>query len=260
MFHPESTTASDVVDDFPYRTGSPFPQGATWDGKGTNFALFSEGAERVDLCLFDRPDQPAESRRVRMRERTNGVWHAYLPGVGPGQLYGYRVHGPYEPERGLRFHPNKLLLDPYAKCIGRELRWDDSLFGYTIGHEADDLSRDERDSAAFAPLGMVIDQRFDWDGDERRRPCHAWHESIIYEAHVRGLSKLHPDVPEKLRGTYAGMASPPVIEHLKKLGVTAVELMPVHHSLHDRLLLDRGLSNFWGYNTLGFIAPDPSYA
>ncbi|HET7535507.1 MAG TPA: glycogen debranching protein GlgX, partial [Candidatus Didemnitutus sp.] len=236
--------------------GRPYPQGATCADGGVNFAVFSESATAVELCLFDAGGNPTE--RIPLRERTGGIWHLHLPGIGPGQLYGYRMHGPYEPERGLRFNPNKLLLDPYAKAIGRTLRWDDSLFGYRIGDPAADLSFDERDSAPFAPLGMVIDEQFDWTGEHR--PVVPWHETVIYEAHVRGLTKLHPDVPEKLRGTYAGLASPPVLEHLKRLGVTTIELMPVHHLLHDRHLVDRGLSNYWGYNTLGFFAPEPSYA
>ncbi|HEX2101486.1 MAG TPA: glycogen debranching protein GlgX, partial [Candidatus Synoicihabitans sp.] len=260
MFQPAADHAASAIPSrfSDYHSGAPFPQGATWDGRGTNFAFFSEGSEKVELCLFDSVEATKESRRIRLRERTNGVWHVYLPGVGPGQLYGYRVHGPYEPDRGLRFNPHKLLLDPYAKCIGRELRWDDSLFGYTIGDPGEDLSFDERDSAPFAPLSMVIDPAFDWGST--RRPHHVWHETIVYEAHVRGLTMMHPEVPEHLRGTYAGIASPAIIAHLQKLGVTAVELMPIHHFVQDRHLLDRGLRNYWGYNTLGFFAPEPSYA
>jgi isoamylase len=260
MFQPSTDTASAPTSGLPvnYHAGSPFPQGATWDGHGTNFALFSENSDKVELCLFDSPQAQSESQRIRLRERTNGVWHIYLPGVGPGQLYGYRVHGRYEPERGLRHNPHKLLLDPYAKCIGRELTWDDALFGYTIGDPAGDLSFDTRDSAPFAPLAMVVDPSFDWQGETR--PHHVWHETVIYEAHVRGMTMSHPDVPEPLRGTYAGIASPPIIEHLQKLGITAIELMPVHHFVQDRHLLDRGLRNYWGYNTLGFFAPEPLYA
>ncbi len=181
-----------------------------------------------------------------------------MPGVGPGQLYGYRVYGPYVPESGLRFNPNKLLLDPYAKAIGRDLTWADELFGYQLGDPDGDLSFDDRDSAPFAPLGMVIDPGFDWSGD--RRPSHPAHETIIYEAHVRGMSHLHPDVPSHLRGTYAGMASEPIVKHLQSLGVTALELMPVHYFVHDRHLIDKGLRNYWGYNTLGFFALHPDYA
>ena len=246
----------DLTED--YRAGSPFPQGATWDGNGVNFAIFSEGAEAVELCLFDKSEDKAESKRIKMRERTNGIWHIYLPGVGPGQLYGYRMYGPYEPEKGLRFNSNKLLLDPYAKAIGRDVQWDDSLFGYTIGNEAADLSFDERDSAAFAPLGIVIDESFEWGDDAS--PAIAWHDTVIYEAHVKGLTITHPDVPENLRGTYAGIAHPAIIDYLQKLGITAIELMPIHAFPDDRHLQEKGLHNYWGYNTLGFFAPQRSYA
>ena len=234
----------------------PFPRGANWDGRGVNFSLFSESSESVELCLFDASGKA--ERRIRIRERTNGAWHIYVPDIGPGQLYGYRVYGPYLPESGLRFNPNKLLLDPYAKAIGRELRWGDELFGYQLGDESADLSFDDRDSAPFAPLGAVIDPSFDWSGE--KRPSYPAHETVIYEAHVRGMTQLHPAVPKHLRGTYAGMASEPVIEHLKKMGVTALELMPVHYFVQDRHLIDRGLRNYWGYNTLGFFAPEMSYA
>jgi glycogen operon protein len=239
------------------RAGSPFPRGATWDGAGVNFSLFSSSAESVELCLFDAQAQ-RETARVRLRERTGGVWHAYMPGLGPGQLYGYRVYGPYEPAKGLRFNPNKLLLDPYAKAVGRPLTWADELFGYKVGDADGDLSFDERDSAPFAPLGAVIDPRFDWSGE--KRPAHPWHEAVIYEAHVRGMTMLHPDVPPALRGTYAGIASPAVIAHLQYLGITALELMPVHYYLDDRHLTGKGLRNYWGYNTLGFFALHSSYA
>jgi isoamylase len=238
--------------------GTPYPQGATWDGKGVNFSLFSAASTAVDLCLFDNPECTTESQKIRIAERTNGVWHIYLPGLKPGQLYGYRVHGPYEPARGLRFNPNKLLLDPYAKSIGRELKWADELFGYQIGHADADLSFDERDSAAFAPLARVIDGSFDWS--DEKRPNVSWPETIIYESHVRGMTRLHPDIPEKVRGTYRAMASDPILAHLKKLGVTTVELMPVHHFLQDRHLVEKGLHNYWGYNTLGFFSPEPSYS
>jgi isoamylase len=241
-----------------YQPGKPFPQGATWDGTGVNFALYSASSEFVELCLFDRADQTKESHRIRLRERTNGVWHIYLPGMKPGQLYGYRVHGPYSPKDGLRFNPNKLLLDPYAKAIGRELKWADELFGYQIGHADQDLSFDERDSAPFAPLGVVIDGTFDW-GDEKR-PDILWPQTVIYEAHVRGMTKQHPGIPHEYRGTYTGMASDPILAHLKSLGITTIELMPVHHVVQDRFLLEKGLRNYWGYNTLGFFAPEPSYA
>jgi glycogen operon protein len=240
-----------------YQPGLPSPQGATFDGKGTNFALFSEGAEYVDLCLFDKSEQTHAPRTVRLRERTNGVWHIYLPEIGVGQLYGYRVYGPYEPENGLRFNRNKLLLDPYAKAIGREIVWDDSLFGYTIGAEGDDLTFDERDSAPFAPLGIVVDNRFDWGDDEPLAT--AWHNTVIYEAHVKGLTMTHPAVPDDIRGTYAAIASKPIIDYLTKLGITAIELMPIQYFADDRHLQEKGLHNYWGYNTLGFFAPQRAY-
>lgn len=241
-----------------FRSGRPFPQGATYDGRGTNFAFFAEAADAVEVCLFDDAQATHESRRIRLRERTNGVWHGYVPKLSPGQLYGYRVYGPYRPKEGLRYNPNKLLLDPYTRAIGRDVKWDDALFGYTIGHPDRDLSFDERDSAPFAPLGVVTDDKFEWKRDKRLRT--PWSETIIYEAHVKGLTRLHPEVPPKLRGTYAGLATPPVIDHLKKLGVTAIELMPTHYFLDDRLLGERNLSNYWGYNTLGFFAPHPGFA
>ncbi|MCI0702735.1 MAG: glycogen debranching protein GlgX [Planctomycetia bacterium] len=235
--------------------GRPYPLGATWDGAGTNFALFSEHATKVELCLFDSVNALKESQRVAMAEQTDQVWHCYLPDVVPGQLYGYRVHGPYEPKQGHRFNSNKVVLDPYAKVLGRDVRWDDSLFGYKIGQ--DDLSFDDRDSAAFAPLAQVIDTAYTWGDD---RPPHTpWHKTLIYEAHVKGFTMRHPGVPEELRGTFAGFGSEAVIQHLLDLGVTAVELLPVHHHLNDRHLLEKGLTNYWGYNTLSFFAPQISY-
>src|SRR5579883_1862366 len=235
--------------------GRPYPLGATWDGAGVNFALFSENATKVELCLFDTPDSGKESHRIDLKEQTDMVWHCYLPDALPGQLYGYRVHGPYEPARGHRFNPNKVVLDPYAKMIGRDVRWDDSLFGYRIGQ--DDLSFDDRDSAAHAPLAAVVDTAFTWGDD--RPPRTPWHKTLIYEMHVKGFTMRHPGVPEKLRGTYAGLASDAVIKHLLDLGVTAVELLPVHHHLNDRHLTDNGLTNYWGYNTLSFFAPQADY-
>jgi isoamylase len=240
------------------RPGTPYPLGATWDGRGANFALFSEHATKVELCLFDSVDAPAEAARITMPEQTDRVWHLYLPDIQPGQLYAYRVYGPYAPDQGHRFNPAKLLIDPYAKAVARSIHWDDAMFGYRVDDPAGDLSRDDRDSAPFAPLAAVIDPAFDWQGD--RAPATPWHETVIYEAHVKGFTKLHPDVPPKLRGTYAGLAHPAVIEHLQRLGVTAVELMPVHHHAYERYLLDRGLTNYWGYNTLCFFAPDTRYA
>jgi glycogen operon protein len=258
MYSPDRAFVPAITSEPAYQPGSPFPQGATWNGKGVNFAVFAEHAEEMHLCLFDSAEQAVETRRIRVRERTNGIWHIFVPGIEPGQHYGYRVHGPYDPSRGLRFNANKLLLDPYAKAIGRALIWDDSVFGYTVGHPDADLSFDERDSAHTAPLGVVIDNRFDWSDEDR--PSVPWHDTVIYEAHVRGLTMNHPDVPEELRGTYSGISSAPIISHLHALGITAIELMPVHHFLNDRHLLEKGLSNYWGYNTLGYFAPEPAYA
>jgi isoamylase len=238
--------------------GGSHTLGSTWDGQGVNFAVFAENAEKVELCLFDGPDSAQASQTLALPEKNNGVWHGYFPGLKPGQLYGYRAHGPYEPGKGLRFNPAKILLDPYAKGIGRDLKWADEVFGYGVGNPEEDLSRDERDSAAFAPLACVMDESFDWGGD--RKPAHPWNKTLIYELHVKGFTKLHPGVPENLRGTYAGLASEPAIAHLKSLGVTAVELQPIHYFLQDRHLLEKGLRNYWGYNTLGFFAPNPGYA
>jgi len=231
--------------------------GATWDGAGVNFALFSEHATKVELCLFDSVDAKKEVVRLPLRFQTDLVWHAYLPEVLPGQLYGYRVHGPYEPAKGHRFNPNKILLDPYAKSIGRDLRWDDAVFGYKVGDQAEDLSFDDRDSAAHAPLGVVIDPAFTWGDDRRLRT--PWHKTLIYETHVKGFTQLNPHVPEKLRGSYAGLASEAAIKHLQELGVTAIELLPVHHFLDDRYLVEKGRTNYWGYNSLAYFVPASRY-
>jgi glycogen operon protein len=238
--------------------GRPYPLGATWDGRGVNFALYSENAERVEICLFDSADDAKESARIVLTEHTNLCWHVYLPEVRPGQLYGYRVHGPYDPAKGLRFNANKLLLDPYAKAIGRMPKPADSLSGYILGDKTADLSFDPSDSGGDAPLAAVIDEAFTWGDD--RRPNLPLHHSIIYEVHVKGFTKLCPDVREQDRGTYAGMGSESAIKYLRELGVTAVELLPVQVHYDDRFLLDRGLCNYWGYNTMGFFAPDPRYA
>jgi glycogen operon protein len=238
--------------------GQPYPLGATWDGAGVNFALFSEHAQKVELCLFDSVDAGKEAHRIRLREQTDLVWHVYLPDVLPGQLYGYRVHGPYEPARGHRFNANKVALDPYALSIGRDVRWDDSLFAYKVGDKEADLSFDERDSAAFAPLAVVIDPAFTWGDD--RPPRTPWHKTFIYELHVKGFTQLNPRVPEKLRGSFAGLASEAAISYLQDLGITAVELLPVHQHVNDRHLLERGLTNYWGYNTLAYFAPESAYA
>ena len=236
--------------------GTPYPLGATWDGVGVNFAIFSEHATRVELCLFDSIDAEVETVTIPLVEHTDMVWHGYLPDVRPGQLYGYRVHGPFSPDTGHRFNPNKLVMDPYAKVMGRTVRWDTSLFGFRFGEE--DSTFDDRDSAPFAPLAAVIDSAFTW-GDDRplRTP---WHDTLIYELHVKGFTKLNPHIPEGLRGTYLGLASEPAIRHLTSLGVTAVELMPVHQHLDDWHLVGRRLTNYWGYNTLSYFAPDVRYA
>ena len=240
------------------REGSPYPLGATWDGGGVNFAIFSEHATKVELCLFDSPEAKVESIRLALPERTDMTWHGYIPGVLPGQLYGYRVHGPHDPGSGHRFNPKKILLDPYAKAIGRTIRWSDALYGYRIGDTGEDLSLDERDSAGGAPLAAVLDTAFTWGDD--RPPRTPWHQTVIYEVHVKGFTRQHPGLDERQRGTYAALCSDVALGHLKKLGVTAVELLPIHHHAYDRHLVDRGLSNYWGYNSLAFFAPEPRYA
>ncbi|HSB96528.1 MAG TPA: glycogen debranching protein GlgX [Spongiibacteraceae bacterium] len=232
-----------------------FPLGAHWDGRGVNFAVFSEAAEKVELCLFDGGRR--ELARLVMPECTNGVWHGYLPTVGPGLLYGYRAYGPYQPKHGQRFNPHKLLLDPYARQLAGELRWHDALYGYRIGSARADLSFDRRDSAAYMPKGVVVADRFDWGNDHAPRV--PWSETVIYEAHVRGISALRDDLPAHDRGTFGALGHPSTIAYLQKLGITAIELMPVHAFARDRHLLERGLTNYWGYNTLSFFAPEPSY-
>lgn len=243
---------------FKIKPGKPYPLGATWDGSGVNFALFSEHATKVELCLFNAVHDTREAVRIPMPEQTDMVWHVYVPDIGPGQLYGYRVYGPWDPARGHRFNPNKVVLDPYAKAVARTVRWRDEMYGYTVGHPDADLHMDERDNAAWAPLGMVIDPAFSWGDD--RPPRIPWHETIIYEVHVKGFTRLHPGIPTRLRGTYAGLCSEPAIRHLKELGVTAVELMPIHHHVDEPQLVARGLTNYWGYNTLCYFAPDSRYA
>jgi isoamylase len=232
--------------------GRAYPLGATYDGSGTNFGIFSEVADRVELCLFD-PD--GNETRVALPEVDGFVWHAFLPGVEPGQRYGYRVYGPAEASAGERCNPNKLLLDPYAKAIDGTIDWDESLFGYHFG---DPESVNDADSAAKLPKCVVINPYFDWGND--RPPNHPYAETVIYEAHVKGMTQLHPEIPQALRGTYAGMAHPVMIDHLSSLGVTAVELMPVHHFTNDSVLVDKGLANYWGYNSIAFLAPDSKYS
>ena len=232
--------------------GNRYPLGATYDGTGTNFALFSEVADGVELCLFD---PHGNEQRIQLVEVDAFVWHAYLPGVEPGQRYGFRVHGPYEPARGLRCNPNKLLLDPYAKAIDGDVTWDPAVYGYDFS-DPDRMSH--TDSARFMPKAVVVNPYFDWGND--RPPRVAYHHSIIYEAHVRGLTMRHPDVPDELRGTYSAIGHPAIVAHLKNLGITAIELLPVHHLIHDQRLVEAGLSNYWGYNTIGFFAPYHGYA
>ena len=249
--------APQTIDSLP---GTPYPLGASWDGAGVNFALFSQHATGVELCLFDAPESEIESARVPLRERTNCVWHTYLPGVAPGQLYAYRVDGPYEPADGHRFNRHKVLLDPYARALaGRELTWRDELYGYRRDDPAEDISFDKRDDAAWAPLGVVTDSAgFDWRGD--RPPGTAWRDTVIYEVHVKGFTRLHPAVEPELRGTYAGFCAQPMIDHLVELGVTAVQLPPIHAHVDERAVIERDLTNYWGYNSIGYFAPDPRYA
>ncbi|MBB3962542.1 glycogen debranching protein GlgX [Rhizobium metallidurans] len=230
--------------------------GAEYTGQGTHFAVFSAHAEQMELCLFS-PDGKEEVARMALPKREGDIWSGYIAGVGPGTVYGYRAHGPYDPKAGHRFNPNKLLLDPYAKQVLGELEWDDALYGYTIGAKDDDLSFDNRDSAPYMVKGIVQDPDFDWDGDQAIR--RTWTDTIIYEAHVRGMTMTHPDVPDELRGTFLGMCSEPIIDHLTKLGISAVELLPIQHFPNDRYLLEKGLTNYWGYQTLGFFAPQPRY-
>jgi len=240
------------------REGTATAHGAIWDGKGTNFTLFSSSATRVDVCLFDSAGG-TELERITLPEYTDQVWHGYIPDVTPGSVYGFRVHGPYAPAEGLRFNPNKLLLDPYARAHVGQMVWAPECFGYTVGAAGDDLTYDERDSAAFVPKSVVVDPNFDWKGQPRTRAV-PWDNTIIYEAHVKGFTKLHPAVPAKLRGTYAGLATKEVIQYVKSLGVTSIELLPIHTFLNDNQLLEKGLTNYWGYNSIGFFAPDPRYA
>ena len=237
--------------------GRPYPLGATWDGEGVIFALFSEHADKVELCLYDASGR-REVHCIPVAEQTDQVWHCYLPEARPGLRYGYRVYGPYDPANGSRFNPHKLLLDPYAKQVQSDLKWSDAHFGYRIGHKNEDLSFDRRDSGPGMLKGVVIDPAFTWGADQP--PRIPWHQSIIYEAHVRGFTMRHPDVPPALRGTYAGLATAPVIDYLAKLGVTAIELMPVHCFIDDRRLIEKGLRNYWGYNSIGFFAPEPRYS
>ncbi|MFP4288472.1 MAG: glycogen debranching protein GlgX [Bacteroidota bacterium] len=236
--------------------GKPYPLGATFDGRGVNFALFSENATAVELCLFN--EDGTESERISVKNRTHNQWHVYIPGMKPGQLYGYRVYGPYEPENGHRFNPNKLCIDPYAKALSGIEKWNDDLFGYKIGSKKKDLSMSESDSAKYVPKAVVIDDHFYWHGDTLLNiPLN---KTVIYELHIKGFTKKFPGIPEEIKGTYAAMRHPEVINYLKRLGVNAVEIMPVHHFIHDRHLVEEGLSNYWGYNSINFFAPHPEYS
>ena len=240
------------------REGSPAAHGAIWDGKGTNFTLFSAHATKVEVCLFDSAGK-TEQERIALPEYTDQIWHGYIPDVHPGAVYGLRVHGAYDPQQGHRFNPNKLLLDPYARGHIGELKWGPEVFGYTLGSKDEDLSFDERDSAPNMPKCVVVDPNFDWKGQPRTRGV-SWDRTVIYEAHVKGFTKLHPAVPEKLKGTYAGLGSRKVVEYVKSLGVTSIELLPIHAFINDNNLLEKNLTNYWGYNSIGFFAPDLRYA
>ena len=238
--------------------GQPYPLGATWDGEGVNFAIFSENATGVELCLFDSAEAANERERIPLKERNDQIWHCYLPDVRPGQLYGYRVYGPYAPHEGHRFNPNQLLIDPYAKAVGGTIKWSDALFAYKVGGPKGDLEMSTDNRAGGVPKSVVVDPAFTWGND--KHPRTPWNRTVIYECHVKGMTILHPEVEERYRGTYLGLASQPMIEHFLSLGVTAVELLPVHHFAVDRLLAEKGLTNYWGYNSVAFLAPDIRYS
>lgn len=238
--------------------GNPYPLGATWDGKGVNFALYADNATAVEICFFSSEKDETEIVKIKFKERSHQIWHGYFPDIKPGQLYGYRVHGPFEPEHGHRFNANKLLIDPYAKAISGVVKWHDALYGYEIGAEEKDLSFSELDSAPFIPKSIVIDPAYDWEED--KAPKISYHKSIIYEMHVKGFTMSNADIPEPIRGTYAAIGHPVTIDYLHALGITAIELMPVHQFVSDRHLPENGLSNYWGYNTIGFFAPDVRYS
>jgi isoamylase len=235
--------------------GHPYPLGPTWDGKGVNFSIYAAHATAVELCLFEENSGQPQSV-IKLFERTSQIWHIYIPGISPGQCYGYRIYGPFNPSKGQRFNPNKLLIDPYAKAISGSVNWHESLYGYELGK--DDLTFSELDSAPFVPKSVVIDNSYDWE--DVKAPDTSYHTSIIYEAHVKGLTKLHPEIPEEIRGTYSAIAHPLIIKHLQSLGITAIELMPIHQFINDNVLVEQGLNNYWGYNTIGFFAPDTKYS
>ena len=239
-------------------TGVPYPLGATWTGSGVNFAIYSENATGIDLCIFDEPEADRENVRIRFREKTDHVWHLFLPDAQPGQLYGYRVYGPYAPQEGHRFNASKVVIDPYARAIAGKVLWGPEMFAYPLGGPAEDLKRDYQDNVALMPKCVVVDPAFDWKDDHPLRIPLA--DSVIYEVHVAGFTKLWEIVPKEIRGSYSGICSPAAIDYLKKLGVTAVELLPIHEHCDEGFLLDRGVSNYWGYNTLGYFAPESGYA
>ena len=238
------------------RPGSPFPLGATWDGHGTNFAIFSANAEKIELCLFDRTGR-RELERIKLPEVTDDVWHAFLPEIVPGQVYGYRVYGPYEPERGHRFNHHKLLLDPYAKRLIGNFVWSDAHFAYRTRSARADLSFDKRDNSRSMFKCVVVDDAFTWGDD--RSPHTPWHETILYEAHVRGLTMQRKDIPSAWRGNFRGLGSPQMVEHLSRIGVTAIELLPIHVHIDEHMLAVKGLRNYWGYSSIGYFAPEPRY-
>jgi len=240
------------------RPGNNQPLGTKWDGKGVNFAIYSERAQMVELCLFSSDSEHREYAKIKINAKTDNIWHCYIPGLGPGQLYGYRVYGPYDPKLGLRFNPNKLLLDPYSRAISDEISLNDFHYDYIADKAESGFSPDPRDSAPHMPKSVVVDTSFDWDNDSN--PLIPWSDTIIYELHVKGFTIENPEIPESKRGTYAGLCSPPAIKYIKSLGITAVELMPIHHSVSERRLLDNGLTNYWGYNTIGFFAPDSRFS
>src|ERR1700760_3655020 len=231
--------------------GYAYPLGATWMGTGTNFALFSRNATGVELCLFDYVHGATETAKIPMVERADEVWHVFVPEARPGQLYGFRVHGPWEPQRGLRFNPAKVLMDPYAKAVTGDVQWKDEMFAYQVGHPDGDLARDDRDNATLVSKCVVVDQTFNWDND--RMPRHSLEDTVIYETHVRGFTKLWEELEPDLRGTYSGIGSPQAIKYFKQLGITAVELLPVHAHVDEQHLLDKKLTNYWGYNSIGFF-------
>jgi isoamylase len=254
----ELLESPDSLEKFKVYPGKPYPLGATWDGKGVNFSVFSENADGVELCLFKTDQDADEFVKIKIEEVTHHVWHVYVPGLKPGQLYGYRVYGPYEPGQGHRFNPAKLLIDPYCKALSGTINWDESVFSYQFSHPDEDLSFNDKNSAGFVPKSVVIDNHYDWEDDSN--PDIPYNETIIYEAHVKGFTILNTEIPENIRGTYAAIAHPVSVNYFKELGVTAVELLPIHQFVNDQHLTEKGLTNYWGYNTLGFFAPDARYS